>query len=429
MTYSESIQYLYDLRMFGAKLGLENVRKLAAKVGNPQESSRFIHIAGTNGKGSTCAFLESIYRHAGYRTGLFSSPHLVSFRERMQVNRELISEGSVVALVEELQGVLSDFPRDSHPTFFEVLTVMAFMYYRNEDCDVVILETGLGGRLDATNIVTPLASGITNIDLDHQAWLGETKVEIAKEKAGIIKEGVPSFTCETETDVLEVIAQKAQQVNSSLCCLGSDQFEETKRQLKSLPLLGEHQWKNASLARVIAESQRTTLPVTDHQLRQGLVSAHLSGRFQMVEQGSRQIILDCAHNPAGVRTFVETLAVQFPGEKISLIIGMLGDKETQTMCCDLAKVAKKILVLPVQSSRSASPESLRETFGSLAPDIPVEIAEGIEGAFLHYEDEALVAITGSIHFLGEVIQSMGMDHGPNERALNEYGDRTSMQAE
>src|SRR5687767_2237627 len=235
MIYPEAIKFLYELQLFGAKLGLENTFKLAALAGNPQERLRFIHVAGTNGKGSTCAMLESIYRTAGLRVGLFTSPHLVSFRERIQVNREWIGEADVVRLVAELRALVAagilpavepgvapggttiersslleklrvgpggKMPPstsggtpdatgglDAHPTFFEVLTVMALRYFAEQKCDLVIWETGMGGRLDATNIVSPLASVITNIEFDHQNWLGATREQIAVEKAGIIKPG------------------------------------------------------------------------------------------------------------------------------------------------------------------------------------------------------------------------------------------------
>src|SRR4249920_2035294 len=202
MTYAEAIQFLYRLRWFGAKFGLENTFKLAALAGNPQNQLRFIHVAGTNGKGSTCAMLESIYRAAGLRVGLFTSPHLVSFRERIQVNRQLISESDVSRLVSELQPWLKEFSPDHHPTFFETITVMALRYFAEQNCDLVIWETGLGGRLDATNIVTPLASVITNIGFDHQQWLGDTLEKIAAEKAGIIKPGVPVITATEKPDAL-----------------------------------------------------------------------------------------------------------------------------------------------------------------------------------------------------------------------------------
>src|SRR5437899_631019 len=199
MTYAEAIQFLYDLHVFGAKFGLENTIKLTALAGNPQDRLRFIHVAGTNGKGSTCAMLESVYRAAGLRVGLFTSPHLVSFGERIQVDRQIIASDEVARAVSELQPLLESFPRDAHPTFFEVVTVMALRYFAEQKCDLVIWETGMGGRLDATYIVTPLASVITNIQFDHQEWLGDTLAKIAYEKAGIIKPGVPVVTA---TDAL-----------------------------------------------------------------------------------------------------------------------------------------------------------------------------------------------------------------------------------
>src|SRR5690348_14159830 len=198
MFYPEAIQFLYDLRLFGAKFGLENTFQLAALAGNPQERLHFIHVAGTNGKGSTCAMLESIYRASGLRVGLFTSPHLVSFRERIQVNRGLIGEDEVVRLLEAMRPWFKHFPGGHHPTFFEVVTVMALKFFAEQHCDLVIWETGLGGRLDATNIVKPLASVITNIQFDHQQWLGDTLAQIAAEKSGIIKPGVPVVTATEE---------------------------------------------------------------------------------------------------------------------------------------------------------------------------------------------------------------------------------------
>ena len=189
MNYGAAIDFLYGLRLFGAKFGLENTFQLARLTGDPQKRLRFIHVAGTNGKGSTCAMLESVYRQAGWKVGLFTSPHLNSFRERIQIDRQMISEADVVRLVSELQPIFTQFAEDHHPTFFEVVTIMALKYFAEQEVDLVIWETGLGGRLDATNIVTPLASVITNIAFDHQQWLGDTIAKIASEKAGIIKAG------------------------------------------------------------------------------------------------------------------------------------------------------------------------------------------------------------------------------------------------
>src|SRR5208337_2198974 len=226
MTYPDAIQYLYSLRWFGAKFGLTNTFKLAALAGDPQRRLRFIHVAGTNGKGSTCALLESIYRTAGLRVGLFTSPHLVSFRERIQIDREPISEDEVAGLTGEMMALLKaewgtgDAGFDSavveHPTFFEVVTVMALKYFETRNCELVIWETGMGGRLDATNIVTPLASVITNIQYDHQKWLGETLESIAAEKAGIIKPGVPVITTAEAPEALRVIEETARRQHAPL---------------------------------------------------------------------------------------------------------------------------------------------------------------------------------------------------------------------
>src|SRR5579884_1047030 len=214
MSYVEAIKFLYDLQLFGAKFGLENTFHLAELAGNPHHRLRFIHVAGTNGKGSTCAMLESIYRAAGLRVGLYTSPHLVKFGERIQVNRQLIGEADIVRLVEWIQPLLAKFPKDQHPTFFEVVTIMALHWFEEQKCDLVIWETGLGGRLDATNIVTSLASVITNIQFDHQAWLGDTLERIATEKAGIIKPGVPVITAVDDRDAFRVLFETSRQKNS-----------------------------------------------------------------------------------------------------------------------------------------------------------------------------------------------------------------------
>ena len=235
MTYAEAIQFLYGLQVFGANFGLETPRKLAALAGNPHEKLRFIHVAGTNGKGSTCAMLESIYRAAGLRVGLYTSPHLVSFRERVQVNRQLIPENDVARLAARIQESLKTFPADQHPTFFEVVTVLALEYFAEQKCDLVILETGLGGRLDATNIVNPLASIITNIQFDHQQWLGDTLSKIATEKAGIIKPGVPVVTAADVPEALAVIENVSQKNNAPLKIVTVAESQTI------LPLSGAHQ--------------------------------------------------------------------------------------------------------------------------------------------------------------------------------------------
>ena len=300
MTYPEAIQFLYDLRLFGLKLGLENTFKLARLAGNPHERLRFIHVAGTNGKGSTCAMLESIYRAAGLRVGLFTSPHLVTFRERIQVNREFISESEVVRLVEQTRPWLSEFPKDHHPTFFEVVALMALRYFAEQRCELVIWETGMGGRLDATNIVRPLASVITNIQFDHQKWLGNTREEIAAEKAGIIKPGAPVITATDAPEALRVIARTARQKDVPLIEVTQASGLSVAGGTPALPLLGEHQRLNAALAVATVRVLAKTIPVSDEAIRRGLETVQWPGRLQFVSTASGQtLLLDGAHNAAG----------------------------------------------------------------------------------------------------------------------------------
>src|SRR5437667_2640561 len=283
MTYTEAIQFLYSLRWFGTKLGLSNTLKLAEFAGNPQRQLRFIHVAGTNGKGSACAMLESIYRSSGLRVGLFTSPHLVSFRERIQVNRQPVSEEDLVKLFEHLQPLLQHFPNDSHPTFFEVVTLMALSYFAQQECDLVIWETGLGGRLDATNIVTPLASVITSIALDHEKWLGNTIDQIAAEKAGIIKPGLPVITSATVGRGLETIAAVARDLHSPLIAVDPNDAARPPLNAIQLPLPGEFQKLDAALALATVRVLAALLPVSDKLVRQGLSSVYWPGRMQLVQ--------------------------------------------------------------------------------------------------------------------------------------------------
>src|SRR5690348_16536448 len=230
--------------------------------------------------------LESIYRAAGLRVGLFTSPHLVSFRERLQVSRQLIGEAEVVRLVDEFQPLLKQFPEEHHPTFFEVVTVMALRYFAEQKCDLVIWETGLGGRLDATNIVTPLASVITNIGYDHEKWLGADLASIANEKAGIIKRGVPVITGTKEPKALEVIKRAAREKGSLITVVSFAEMRLPLGELR-LPLLGEHQLQNAAITIAIVGVLQTRIAVTEAAIRTGLANVQWPGRLQVIEKDGR----------------------------------------------------------------------------------------------------------------------------------------------
>jgi dihydrofolate synthase/folylpolyglutamate synthase len=419
VTYPESIQFLYSLRLFGAKFGLENTFKLAALAGDPQAKLRFIHVAGTNGKGSTCAILERIYRAAGLRVGLFTSPHLVSFRERIQVDRELISEVEVVRLTAELQPLLQQFPADHHPTFFEVVTVMALRHFADQRCDLVIWETGLGGRLDATNIVTPLASVITNIAYDHQQWLGDTLEKIAAEKAGIIKPGIPVVTATDAPGARRVIEQTAADRQAPLTHVDA---RDAARLGCRPALMGDHQKINAALALAVVEVLQPMLPVGPESIRDGLALVSWAGRLQLVEgPGGQMLLLDGAHNIAGATVLRAALEKNFIATPMVFIFGALADKKWSDICMILAPLADEVFVVPVASDRTARPADLAAAFRAANPRLRATVAADLPAALKACKDRRFIVITGSLYLVGEALERLGLSPaGAGERGLNEW---------
>ena len=422
MTYPEAIQFLYGLRLLGAKFGLENTYKLAALAGNPQNQLRFIHVAGTNGKGSTCAMLESIYRAAGLRVGLFTSPHLVSFRERIQVNRRLIPETEVVRLVTKMRPLLKQFPANHHPTFFEAVTVMALKFFADQKCDLVIWETGLGGRLDATNIVTPLASVITNIAFDHQQWLGDTLAKIAAEKAGIIKPGVPVITAADEPEALKVIEEVARGKNALLEIVTVNDANSRLAGTFALSLSGEHQKLNAALALATIKVLQNKIPVSEENIRAGLQSVTWPGRLQLVTRPSGQkILLDGAHNVAGAKVLREALGKIFPATKRTLILGVLQDKDWPQICRTLAPLASRIFTVPVSSERTANPGQLAAACRTANSSAEIFACDSLRDALGKMTNDDFTVITGSLYLVGEALELLGLfPVNINERGLNEW---------
>ncbi|MBC8096086.1 MAG: bifunctional folylpolyglutamate synthase/dihydrofolate synthase [Akkermansiaceae bacterium] len=422
--YDRAVEFLYQLQWFGARLGLENTLKLAQLAGNPERGLRFIHVAGTNGKGSTCAMLESIYRAAGLRVGLFVSPHLVSFRERIQINRQMIPELEVVRLVELLQPWVGAFPESDHPTFFEAVTVMALLYFAEQKCDLVIWETGLGGRLDATNIVSPIASVITNIQYDHQKWLGSTLASIAAEKAGIIKPGIPVITGAEEPEAVAVIQQVAATQRAPLT--HSHSGRAAISELTKLPLLGEHQRKNAALAVTTVEVLRNVLPVSAEQLRIGLETVHWPGRMQLhVTAAGQKILLDGAHNVGGARALAGSLKQLFPAIRPTFILGILEDKDSAAICEILGAAAARLILISVQSERTASPEQLALECQASHPSTPVVCCSSLNDALAQTTRDEFVVITGSLYLVGEAMEGFGLgeEAALNERGLNEWSQK------
>ncbi len=424
MTYPEAIKFLYDLQLFGSKLGLENTLQLAALAGNLHRRLRFIHVAGTNGKGSTCAMLESIYRAAGLRVGLFTSPHLVAFGERIQVNRQAASEADIVRLVEEMRTLLAQFPQGANPTFFEVVTVMALRYFAEQECDLVIWETGLGGRLDATNIVTPLASVITNIQFDHQQWLGDTLERIATEKAGIIKPGVPIITAVDNPEAFRILFETASKQDAPFRLITWAQTENHPMRGLQLPLLGEHQRLNAAVAAHTVMALTDQIPVTQETIRAGLSRVEWAGRLQLVERGpDRKLLLDGAHNIGSVEMLRTALRTYFGTRAPTFILGILRDKDWLPMCEILAPLAARILLVPVSSRRSATPDELLPVCRTVNATAEIEECPSLADALERTRNDSFVVVTGSLYLVGEAMELLRLaTAGPgNERDLNEWG--------
>jgi len=426
VTYSDAIQFLYGLRWFGAKFGLAHTFKLAALAGNPQNGLRFIHVAGTNGKGSTCAMLEGIYRAAGLRVGLFTSPHLVAFSERIQVNRRLIREEEVADLVAEMQPLLKDFPPDEHPTFFEVVTVMALRYFAQQKCDLVVWETGLGGRLDSTNIVNPLASVITNIQYDHQEYLGDSLASIASEKAGIIKPSIPVITGTDAPEALEIIRQTAREQNAPLTVVQPEQAHEAPLDTLPLPLLGEHQRMNAAVALAVVRELNDAIPCRDEAICSGLSRVHWPGRLQLVTRTSGQkVLLDGAHNLSGAASLAAALKTYFPEANPVLILGILRDKDWSRMCEILAPLAGRVLLVPVHSERTAEPHGLAEACRRSNPRAEVTECASLREALAETTSAGFLAIAGSLYLIGEAMEVLHLSAAKTaeERSLNEWSVR------
>jgi dihydrofolate synthase/folylpolyglutamate synthase len=395
--------------------------------------------------------LESIYRAAGLRVGLFTSPHLVAFGERIQVNRRVISERNIACLVAEMRLLLAEGwgtpdsivqssgsgrevePRGpevshstatEHPTFFEVVTVMALRYFVAQECDLVIWETGLGGRLDSTNVVTPLASVITNIQYDHQKLLGETLASIAAEKAGIIKPGIPVFTATDAAEALQVIAETARRQAAPLTPLSPAETDHPPLSTIQLPLPGQHQRMNAAVAVATVRALASQIPVSDDTIRVGLSRVHWAGRLQLVTRPTGQkILLDGAHNVGGAGILAAAMREYFPSAAPTLVLGILRDKDWPSMCEILAPQAGRILLVPVPSERSATPQELAEACRRANPGAQVIECASLGEALDKTSQDGFVTIGGSLYLIGEAMELLHLSPGKtnSERGLNEWG--------
>ncbi|MDP2166886.1 MAG: folylpolyglutamate synthase/dihydrofolate synthase family protein [Thermodesulfovibrionales bacterium] len=425
MAYGNAISYLYGLQKHGIKLGLDNALKLSVLLGNPQDSFRKIHVAGTNGKGSTSAITASVLKASGKRAGLFTSPHLVSFTERIRVNGREIKEEEVVSLTDEIREKIRGGVKDPDfsPTFFEFVTAMGFVYFKRQEADWAVVETGMGGRLDATNIILPEVSVITPVALDHREFLGGSLKEIAAEKAGIIKQGVPIVSAAQEPDAIDVIERMADRMGAPLHLEGRDFRVELKGHGISgiyldysssslnlsgigLPLAGAHQAHNAGLA--IKAAELVLGAEAGDKIKEGLSAVLWPGRLQRIS-ASPEIFIDGAHNPAAARALSETLKEEFviKGRRIVLVMGIMADKDAAGIMEPLLPLASHIIFAAPAYERAARPEELKRQAASMGYES--RTADSVKGAI----DAAAalggpVVITGSFYTAGEAMEAMGV---------------------
>jgi dihydrofolate synthase/folylpolyglutamate synthase len=433
MTYPDSLSYLGRTRRFGMRLGLESMRELARALGDPQERLRFIHLAGTNGKGSTAAFCESCLRASGFRAGLYTSPHLVSVRERIQIDRRLISETDFALGMETVRRAIEGMENPS-TTFFEITTALALWYFAREKVDWVVWETGLGGRLDATNIVQPEVCIITNIGLDHQQYLGESLRDIAAEKAGIIKPGVPVVSAVEIGEAADVIGERARAGGCALALVhrdgkaedlglrGNKQMARIDGREFELGLIGPHQVSNAACA--VAAMRR--LGVSEAGIARGLAETNWPGRFEILSE-KPLIVLDGAHNPAGMAMLVATwrafLAARYGwgareiDSRAHLVFASVADKEIFPMAQLLRPLAGKISLVRLANERSAEPALLAPSFAGL----PCACYDSVSAVWRELADaspETTILITGSLFLVGEMLarrQDNAEEYHLNER--------------
>ncbi len=421
MNYQEAIGYMQSLTKFGYNFGLERIRELLRRFGGPHLRLRVIHVGGTNGKGSTSAMVSSIIRESGFRTGLYTSPHLHSYTERYRINGREITEQAYADLIEEMKPQLEDMVRNGfeHPTEFEVGTALAFIYFYREKVDFLVLEVGMGGAIDSTNVVIPEVAVITNVTMDHMEYLGNTVKEIASVKAGIIKECVPLVTA-AMGEALEVILRKCHDLRAPAVVVGRDiQWREVKRGAEGqhldikgrrrqyrnvyLPLLGLHQQVNAATAVATLEVLMDRGLIGDNcAVERGIAATVWPARLEVVNK-SPMVIIDAAHNYDGAVSLRLALEEYFTRRRIVMVLGMLGDKERSKVVAELAPVAEAIVVTKPDSPRAGDWQLLAEEARRYAGRVETveDIARAVQTGMSLAGPRDVVVITGSFYMVAQ----------------------------
>jgi len=422
MNFQEAITYLQNLTKFGFNFGLGRIEELMRRLDNPHQKIKVIHIGGTNGKGSTTAMVSSILQAAGYKVGTFTSPHLHSYTERYRINREEVAPDRIAGLITRIKPILEDMVASGfeHPTEFEVSTALAFLYFYEEKVDFLVLEVGLGGSIDSTNVVTPLVSVITNVAMDHMDYLGNTLEEIATVKAGIIKPGVPAVTASDKPEVLAVIRKAAAGNGSRLVEVGRDviwqdkggtldgqvlNISGLKGEYKDLtvPLLGKHQLINAATAVATVELlQQQGYQIDELAIRQGLSKTMWPARLEIMQR-KPMVVIDGAHNLDGARTLAQALRETFAYRDLLLVFGMLGDKEREKVVAELAPLARAVVVTRPNSPRAGDWQQIKLEVAKYVREVYLiaDIHQAVEKGLQLAGEQDLVCITGSLYMVAE----------------------------
>ena len=414
MDYQEALAYINGVEFFGSKPGLERIGALLEKLGDPQKKLRFVHIAGTNGKGSCAAMTASILKAAKYKTGLYTSPYLYRFNERMQIGGKQIPDDTLAEIVTRVKPAAEAM--DDHPTEFELMTAAAMLWFAEEKCDVVVLEVGLGGRFDATNIIdAPEAAVIMNIGLDHTAVLGDTVEQIAFEKAGILKPGTEAVLFEQPKNVTAVIRARCEelgvplhiadfsQIHSEFDSLYGQSFTY-KGEAYALPLLGSHQLKNAATVLELVEVlRRKGWNLEQSDVEHGLYAVSWPGRFELLSD-EPLFVVDGGHNPQCAQTVAENLLHYFPDKRRILLLGILKDKDYGGLTDILDPVADEYICITPGSFRALPAEELAEHLKRYGKPVTVcgDIRDGVTAALERSDDDSVVCAVGSLYSVGEI---------------------------
>lgn len=428
MNYAQTLEYVESLKMYGIVPGLSNITELCKRLGNPQDALSFVHIAGTNGKGSVLAFVSTILKCAGYKTGRYISPVISNYCEKIQINGRPITKKAICEYMEEVKTACESMVADglSHPTPFEVETALAFLYFKRSGCDIVVLETGMGGREDATNLITTTKVAVlSSISMDHMQFLGNTLEKIAWQKAGIIKDNCYVMSANQENEALEVIRQEAEEKNASLAVVkdatkvkyGLEKqrftYETTEGTCFSnleITLAGKHQVENAVLAvEVIEKLSHCGYAVSEKQLRKGLLETVWIGRFQVLSK-KPLFIIDGAHNEDAAKKLADSVRFYFTNKRIIYIIGILRDKEYEKVIAETYAYADQIItVTPPENERALPALELAQTVKEYHPNVTVagSLEEAVEMAYLLAGKEDVIISFGSLSYLGRLTEILG----------------------